>query len=130
MNTDLIRVNRQNPWLKMSFQKYLTQRVFDQVANIVNLLSANESLLHDTVQRITIIRSDFVTMLESCGVNGELIVGVPDYDISVIANGDRSLARLERNLLRWIRAEPTRHIQKRKPAASRLRPNHRQSQLQ
>src|SRR5215213_3531088 len=121
-----IRINPRNLRLKMSFQKHLAQWLSNKVA-IINLSAAKESFFYDTTQWFVIVRGDFMAVVEARGGDGELSVGVPDDEIGVVANRDRAFTRIEPDLFRGIRAEPSRHVQERESTPPRLGPDHRQA---
>ena len=52
---------------------------------IINLSSAKKSLLHDPTQRLALVRSDLVAMMQGVGVDDELLVRIPDHDVSIEA---------------------------------------------
>src|SRR5690349_2733665 len=91
--------------------------------------TAEEGLLDDTAQYFTGIRCDLVAVIQRGGGDGELGGGVPDDEVCVTADSNRSFSRLKPNLPRRIRTEPARQIKQREPTTARLRPHHRQPEL-
>jgi hypothetical protein len=59
-----------------------------QVTLVMNLSPAEERLLHDATQYFTGVWSDLVAVVEGGGGDGELLVRVPDYKVSVGSNDD------------------------------------------
>src|SRR5215216_3324852 len=68
-------------------------------------------------------------MLQRSRGDGESLLRVPDHQISVVPNSDRSLSRLQRDLPRRISTEPLRKLQYSEPAAARFGPNDWQPEL-
>jgi hypothetical protein len=61
-----------------------------EVASVEDLSAAEKGFLDHTVQDFAIVRCDFVAMMEGGGVDGELLVRLPDHEVCVTACGDRS----------------------------------------
>ena len=74
------------------------------MASIIYLSTAKKSLLNDAAERLSLVWRDFVAVVEGVGGDEELVIGVPDDQISIGAGGDKTFSRLERDLSRRIRA--------------------------
>ena len=99
------------------------------MSRIIYLFAAQEGFFDDTIQQFAFIRCDLVAVVEGGGGDGELLIGAPDDEVGVTANGDRSFLWREGYLSRRVRAEPSRHILQREPAVARFGPNNRQTEL-
>src|ERR1041385_5287042 len=77
-----------------------------KVAPIIYLSSAKESFLHNPAKHFAVVRRDLVAMLQRSRGNGELLVRVPDHEIGIVPNGNRSFSCLHRHLSRWITTQP------------------------
>src|SRR5579872_1931253 len=101
-----------------------------EFTGIENFASAKKSGLDNALKLPACIWCDFVAMVELRGFDLECFCGIPDHEIGVAADGNRSFSVFDSGKTRGIAAEPVGHMSDRIVARACFRPYGRKANLQ
>src|SRR6266513_1012181 len=93
-------------WLILSAQDDLSTRIRNKLGAIINHLAAKKSLFYDAMQDLAGVRRQPVSVMNQRRRDLKLSIRIPNHDVGIAANTDRTLSLSQANLASRSSAEP------------------------